>query len=98
MVQEADELLRGKDGTVRRKLLYTLAHIMYFIYSADFRILFGLTHFIILYLLLYYQKGHWDSYAREEEEEIEKPCVAMFDPALRVLGRGSFGRVSFFLQ
>ena len=51
----------------------------------------------LLYIILYYtiKKGHWDSYAREEEEEIEKPCVAMFDPALRVLGRGSFGRVSF---
>jgi hypothetical protein len=28
------------------------------------------------------------------EEEDERPCVKMFDPALRVLGRGSFGRVS----
>lgn len=38
----------------------------------------------------------WDSYARETEEgeEVERPCVDMFDPALRVLGRGSFGRVS----
>ena len=30
----------------------------------------------------------------EEYEEEERPCVEMFDPALRVLGRGSFGRVS----
>jgi len=36
-------------------------------------------------------KQHWDSYMREEE--VDRPCVDMFDPALRVLGRGSFGRV-----
>lgn len=42
-------------------------------------------------------QGGWDSYALdigEGEKEAEKPCVGMFDPALRVLGRGSFGRVS----
>jgi len=39
------------------------------------------------------QQG-WDSYIRQEEEEVdERPCVDMFEPALRVLGRGSFGRV-----
>jgi len=39
-------------------------------------------------------EGDWDSYMRHEEEEVdERPCVDMFDPALRVLGRGSFGRV-----
>jgi len=34
----------------------------------------------------------WDTFVREEELD-ERPCVDMFDPALRVLGRGSFGRV-----
>jgi len=37
--------------------------------------------------------GSWDPYCADESVE-EKPCVEMFDPALRVLGRGSFGRVS----
>jgi len=37
-------------------------------------------------------RHHWDLYSRVEEEA-ERPCVAMFEPALRVLGRGSFGRV-----
>lgn len=37
--------------------------------------------------------GSWDSYCADESVD-EKPCVEMFDPALRVLGRGSFGRVS----
>lgn len=43
----------------------------------------------------------WNSYIREDMlqdkddvAEDERPCVNMFDPALRVLGRGSFGRVS----
>eukprot|EP00984_Skeletonema_dohrnii_P024022 scaffold13127_cov68-Skeletonema_dohrnii-CCMP3373.AAC.1 len=36
--------------------------------------------------------GSWDPYCADESVE-EKPCVEMFDPALRVLGRGSFGRV-----
>ena len=37
----------------------------------------------------------WNSFIREEvSPEDERPCVSMFDPALRVLGRGSFGRVS----
>lgn len=38
----------------------------------------------------------WEGYHHELEEttEPERPCVDMFDPALRVLGRGSFGRVS----
>jgi hypothetical protein len=47
----------------------------------------------------------WNSYIREgiavdggEKAEDERPCVSMFDPALRVLGRGSFGRVSFSLS
>ena len=47
----------------------------------------------------------WNSYIREgiavdggEKAEDERPCVSMFDPALRVLGRGSFGRVSFPLS
>ena len=43
------------------------------------------------------QQFSWDSGDREGvlvEEEDERPCVKMFDPALRVLGRGSFGRVS----
>ena len=46
------------------------------------------------------QDGVWDSYCapgqqqQGQEDVIEKPCVEMFNPALRVLGRGSFGRVS----
>lgn len=40
----------------------------------------------------------WEGYDHEIqmaiENEAERPCVDMFDPALRVLGRGSFGRVS----
>jgi hypothetical protein len=36
--------------------------------------------------------GSWDPYSADND--VEKPCVEMFDPALRVLGRGSFGRVS----
>jgi len=42
------------------------------------------------------QQYNWDMCNREGaiiEEEDERPCVKMFDPALRVLGRGSFGRV-----
>ena len=35
-----------------------------------------------------------DFVREEQEEELERPCADMFDPALRVLGRGSFGRVS----
>ena len=31
-----------------------------------------------------------------DDDDTERPCVSMFDPALRVLGRGSFGRVSCF--
>ena len=31
----------------------------------------------------------------DDQEVIERPCCEMFEPALRVLGRGSFGRVSF---
>lgn len=45
----------------------------------------------------YEQRYDWDLCHREGalvEEEDERPCVKMFDPALRVLGRGSFGRVS----
>ena len=45
----------------------------------------------------YVQQRNWDLCNREGalvEEEDERPCVKMFDPALRVLGRGSFGRVS----
>jgi len=30
----------------------------------------------------------------DDQEVIERPCCEMFEPALRVLGRGSFGRVS----
>lgn len=43
------------------------------------------------------QQYNWDMCNREGviiEKEDERPCVKMFDPALRVLGRGSFGRVS----
>lgn len=38
----------------------------------------------------------WEGYHHEihADTETERPCVNMFDPALRVLGRGSFGRVS----
>jgi hypothetical protein len=32
----------------------------------------------------------------DDDDDTERPCVSMFDPALRVLGRGSFGRVSYF--
>ena len=43
-------------------------------------------------------REEWEGYHHEiggaAESEAEKPCVDMFDPALRVLGRGSFGRVS----
>jgi hypothetical protein len=42
-------------------------------------------------------KEDWEGYHHESHEdmtEAERPCVDMFDPALRVLGRGSFGRVS----
>ncbi len=45
----------------------------------------------------YGQQYNWDLCNMEGalvEEEDERPCVKMFDPALRVLGRGSFGRVS----
>ena len=49
------------------------------------------------------RRYHWNSYIREdivedrgEDSEDEGPCVSMFEPALRVLGRGSFGRVSLF--
>ena len=33
----------------------------------------------------------------DDQEVIERPCCEMFEPALRVLGRGSFGRVSLFI-
>jgi hypothetical protein len=42
----------------------------------------------------------WEGYHHEIQDDstkdmdMERPCVDMFDPALRVLGRGSFGRVS----
>ncbi|KAL7513691.1 hypothetical protein ACHAXN_011024 [Cyclotella atomus] len=42
-------------------------------------------------------KEDWEGYNHESHEDMtdaERPCVDMFDPALRVLGRGSFGRVS----
>ncbi|KAL3811159.1 hypothetical protein ACHAXA_001374 [Cyclostephanos tholiformis] len=46
------------------------------------------------------QRYDLNSYIRDgilldekEGTEDERPCVSMFDPALRVLGRGSFGRV-----
>lgn len=51
------------------------------------------------------ESNRWDTYAAPRghvmgddegattEEEDERPCPEMFDPALRVLGRGSFGRV-----
>jgi hypothetical protein len=49
------------------------------------------------------RRYNWNSYTREdivedrgEEAEDEGPCASMFEPALRVLGRGSFGRVSLF--
>jgi hypothetical protein len=46
-------------------------------------------------------KEDWEGYHHEIHEEMteaERPCVDMFDPALRVLGRGSFGRVSIFIM